>query len=187
MSEAIKLDITPRLAQQRACIARLMDDHPCTFAAPQDGGRWSEFIQHGTVAQGADRHTADKALGMLSSTIRTAQLSLNVQTSLVDMLARARELEIADFPADPAAMAQAGPNADQEEATAYGQAITVYKQCVLEGLMERQDLLRFLAEAFDELPATTPLSRALIETAKMLVMIDLEELLPEQELLEAPR
>lgn len=172
MSSAIEQSSTLHLAQQRACLAQFMDDNPETFAVPEGGGTWGDFVACGAVPAGRDRHVVDKALGMLIGMVRTAQNGLTTNASIADVFAQAGlsgELE-----PDPAALAQGGAEQDPEEHHAFAQAVTLYKQCAEHGLIEGEALPRFIEDAFDNLPGNTPLTRSLIETAKRMVRLDLD-------------
>jgi len=172
VSPANEQSSTVHLAQQRACLAHFMDDNPDTFAAPEGGGDWSAFVAQGAVPEGRDRHVVDKALGMLVGMIRTAQNSLGANAGIAEVFAQAGLS--GDFEADPAVLAQGGPEQDPEEHAAFAQAVTIYKQCAEHGLIEGEALPRFIEEAFDNLPGTSPLTRSLIEAAKRMVRLDLE-------------
>ncbi|MBV6322457.1 hypothetical protein [Duganella violaceipulchra] len=180
MAEVNKLPIPSYLARQRACLAQFMDEHPNIFAAPEGGGAWARFVLVGAIPEGRDRHVVDKALGMLVGTIRSAQMSLNQRDSLTQVFARTRLSGMADFAPDAAALELASADEDPEDLAAYAQAITIYKRCTEAGIIDGNELPRFVEEAFDAMPGTTALARSLIEAANRMVQIDLEHVLVEE-------
>lgn len=163
-----------RLTRQRNCVATFMDDNPAVFAAPEGSNSWVEFVQGGQTAEGRNRHVVDKALSMLVGVIRSAQISLNQGESIGQVFARARLSDIAEFEPDANALALAGVEEEPQELMAYAQSITIYKQCMDAGMITGDELPRFVEEALDRLPGTTPLMRSLIEAAKSIVQIDLD-------------
>jgi hypothetical protein len=163
-----------RIARQRLYLAEFMDDNAATFAAPVAADSWVGFAHTGQMAKGPDRQVVDKALGMLVGVMRAAQLSFGQSQSIGDAYARAREAGIPDYEPDAHALTITSPDENEADREAYAQTVTIYKQFIEEGVLDRDDLARSIDKALDDLPGNTPLMRSLIDTARRIALLDVE-------------
>jgi hypothetical protein len=176
MTEITQSSSLACLERQRVRVASFMDEHSDVFAAPEHGGTWFDLVQRGKMAEGRDRHVADKALGMLVGVIRSAQVGLDVQGSIAQTFEQSGISDWGVTP-DPNVLAQVADDDDPEEQLAYAQAVTLYKQMAQRGELDGTELPQLVDQSFAQLPGTTPLMRALIDTARALVQIDMEYVL----------
>lgn len=161
-------------ARRHQCIAELIDGNIKTFGLPSKADSWLDVIRNQPDIPECDQKVVDKALGMLVAVFRSAQAAIANEFSLEEIFSAERYPEMEVIPVDTAAVALAGLHADKETTQAFGRSITMYKQFVANDLLAQDHLLSHMVQILDELPGSSSLHHALVETAKQLIAIDME-------------
>ncbi|RZI61117.1 MAG: hypothetical protein EOP37_08975 [Rubrivivax sp.] len=163
------------IQEKRACIAALMDGHPNIFAAPTSAGTWTAFAEQSEAPDDREERILDQATGRIVQAIRSAQDRTPSDFDMQSALDMAKEEGLGDLEPDPAVLALASPDASDEEVATMARAMSLYKTAVKMGLAEGGELHQTIEASFSSLPAETPFMQDLLETAKRIVMIDLDQ------------
>jgi hypothetical protein len=163
------------IKDKRACIAAFMDKHPSIFAAPTNAGSWFAFAEQSAAPDEREERILDQATGRIVQAIRSAQDRTPSDFDVQSALDLAKEEGLGDLEPDPAVLAIASPDTSPEEVATMARAMSLYKVAVNMGLAEGSELHQTIEASFSALPAETPFMRDLLETAKRIVMIDLDQ------------
>jgi|GEM_PF-4569882 len=159
-------------AQKRRCVATLMDRHPETFARPEAAATWIDFAEQRCVPQGRDQLTLDMAIGRLIQVMRAAQEGIPERGDLQELLRMAEEEGVSGLEPDAAVQTMASPDAPAEEVQLMARAMSLYKNCLANGVAQGDEITNAIDAGFDYVPANSPLMRSLIETAKEITLVD---------------
>lgn len=159
-------------AQKRLRIAAFMDSHPDVFAAPEAAVTWTEFVEQNCVPQGRDQLTLDMAIGRLIQVMRTAQEGIPERADLAEMLRQAEQGDDAQIEPDARVQSLASQDAAPEDVQVMARAMSLYKNCMAEGIASGDEISNAIHAGFDHVPATSPFMRSLIDTAKEVTLID---------------
>ncbi|WP_431050709.1 hypothetical protein [Roseateles sp. L2-2] len=172
----IELATAPdHVLHKRACIAAFMDKHPTIFAAPTSAGSWTTFAEQSAPPDEREERILDQATGRIVQAIRSAQDRTPSDFDMQSALDLARQEGLADLEPDPAVLALASQDASEEEVATMARAMSLYKTAVKMGLAEGGELHQTIESSFSALPAETPFMQDLLDTAKRIVMIDLDQ------------
>ena len=106
--------------------------------------------------------------------IRSAQERTPSELDMQSVLALAKDEGMGELEADPAMLELSAGDLADEEATTTARAMTLYKEAIKMGLAAGDELYQTIESSFSGLPAETPFMRDLLETAKRVVLIDLD-------------
>lgn len=163
--------------EKRYCIVSLMDNHSEVFPAPECAANWTEFLQQSRTPTDRDASILDQAVGRIMQTLRAAQEGIPAQMNLADLLQKAKEEGVGEFEPDPVVSAMSGDSPSPQDVETMARAMTLYKQCMSAGAASGTEIAEAIHAGFDNLPADTPFMRDLIDTAKQIAMIDLDQAL----------
>lgn len=167
--------VPAHVLEKRACIAAFMDSHPDIFAAPTSAGTWTAFAGQSTPPDEHEERVLDQATGRIVQAIRSAQDRTPSDFDMQSAFDLAREEGLGEIEPDPAVMAIASPDAADDEVATMARAMSLYKTAVQMGLAEGSELHKTIESSFSALPAETPFMQDLLETAKRIVLIDLDQ------------
>ena len=114
---------------------------------------------------------------MVVAVFRSAQMSINSAFMLEDLFSPEKVPEVAQFQPDPAAMALAHNAADDTSAQAFGRSITVYKNLEECEMVPKGYLLAHMLQTLDALPGSSKIHQSVVETAKQLITLDMEQIM----------
>lgn len=163
--------------EKRYCIVSFMDNHSEVFPTPDCAANWTEFLQQARTPTDRDASILDQAVGRIMQTLRSAQEGIPSQMNLADLLQRAKEEGVGEFEPDPLVSAMAGDSPAPQDIETMARAMTLYKQCMSAGAASGSEIAEAIHAGFESLPADTPFMRDLIDTAKQIAMIDLNQAL----------
>lgn len=164
--------------EKRACIAAFMDAHPDIFAPPTIAGTWTAFADLGTAPDEHEERILDQATGRIVQAIRSAQDRTPADFDMQSAFDLAKEEGLGEIEPDPVVLAMASAPSDDgpdEEAATMARAMSLYKTAVQMGLAEGGELHQTIEASFSALPAETPFMRDLLDTARRIVLIDLDQ------------
>ena len=159
-------------AQKRLCIAALMDRHPETFARPTSAATWSDFVEQLCVPTEQELLTLNLAIGRLVQVMRIAQEGIPDPADLGAMLQRAEQEGMGDLEPDSAVQALASPDAAPEEVQVMARAMSLYKNCMANGMAQGDEISNAIDAGFSQVPVTSPFMQSLVDTAKEVTLID---------------
>ena len=160
--------------QKRVCIAAFMDAHPDIFPPPTHADSWIGFLDLANAPDEREERILDQATGRIVQAIRSAQERTPSELDMQSVLALAKDEGMGELEADPAMLELSAGDLADEEATTTARAMTLYKEAIKMGLAAGDELYQTIESSFSGLPAETPFMRDLLETAKRVVLIDLD-------------
>jgi hypothetical protein len=177
------IDLAPtpnHVLEKRACIAAFMDSHPNIFAAPTSAESWTHFAEQSMTPDEHEARVLDQATGRIVQTIRSAQDRTPSDFDMQSALDQAREEGFGDIEPDAAVLGIAAEDASDDEVATMARAMSLYKTAITMGLAEGSELQQTIELSFSALPAETPFMKDLLNTAKRIVLIDLDHVMRDQ-------
>ncbi|WP_157523206.1 hypothetical protein [Mitsuaria sp. 7] len=151
-----------------------MDNHPTIFAAPTSAGTWIHFAEQSAAPDEHEERVLDQATGRIVQVIRSAQDRTPSDFDMQTALDAAKAEGYGDMEPDPAVLALAAEDESDEEVATMARAMSLYKTAITMGMADGSELHQTIESSFSALPAETPFMKELLETAKRIVLIDLD-------------
>jgi hypothetical protein len=173
--------LAEHMREKRDCIASFMDAHPDVFPRPTTHDSWSTFADqlNDTPDQPmqppeADQEVIQQAIARLGMIIRTAQDRSQPELDMDQLLDQVQEEGLGQIESDPRVLEIASQDASPEEIRTLARAVSLYKDAIRNDIADGTELRETIEKTFDQLPAETPFMRSLVDTARQLVLIDLD-------------